>query len=560
MQKNTWLTDYLWLALSISGIFFILLGCRALSVPDEARYTEIPREMLALHDFITPHLDGIKYFEKPPLLYWIQAGVMHFFGMSEWALRLPTALMGMLGCLVTYSAGRFLFDRRTGIYAAFILATSPLYFAMAHSITLDMTVSLWITLTLMCFIIAVNLPNASSARRYVSWLMYAAAALAVLTKGLIGILLPGFVMFTWLLIFNRWRDVRDLYVCSGLIIFLAIAVPWHVLVQMKNPEFLHFYFLDQQFLRYLTKAQDRYKPVWFFVPILIGGFFPWIVFLGKGCFKNVWSQRDQYQNEIFFLLWAIEIFAFFSFSDSKLIPYIVPVFPPLALLVGKVLNEPLSSRRRPGSKLLKNTLDPGLRRDDSGTPLAFNFLRFLLLFLGVAAFIASFFLHKYSFSAQNYIRYLAAIWFIMGAGLFYFREKNAFIFLVILQTFWLWGLVAAAAAFDMRPIKSLALIIKAQAKPDDIIASYGLYYQDLPVYTQRQVLIINWKNELTFGYNHQSSAKNWMMDQEQFWPLWKGQKRIFAVMDESDYVKWSQQYPMIVLAKHANDFLVTNQA
>ena len=183
MKKNTWFFDCFWLALFLCLLFGWMLGSRALGVPDEGRYSEIPREMLWFHDFITPHLDGIKYFEKPPLLYWMQAGMMSWFGVNEWALRVPTAIMAGVGCLSTYATGRFLFDRRTGVLAALLLATSPLYFVMARSITTDMTVSVWITLTLFSFIVAMNLSPDSLAQRNMCWLMFASAALAVLTKG-----------------------------------------------------------------------------------------------------------------------------------------------------------------------------------------------------------------------------------------------------------------------------------------------------------------------------------------------------------------------------------------
>jgi hypothetical protein len=148
----------------------------------------------------------------------------------------------------------------------------------------------------------------------------------------------------------------------------------------------------------------------------------------------------------------------------------------------------------------------------------------------------------------------------MGAGAYWinaFRWKIAWIF--FMQIALLWSLVAAMPVFDLRPIKPLALALNALAKPQDIVASYGLYYQDLPVYTKRIVLIVDWKNELSFGYAHQNSAKHWMIEASQFWKIWQGPQRVFALMDEDDYQRSSKSFKIFVLAKHDDDLLVSNQ-
>jgi hypothetical protein len=123
----------------------------------------------------------------------------------------------------------------------------------------------------------------------------------------------------------------------------------------------------------------------------------------------------------------------------------------------------------------------------------------------------------------------------------------------------LWGLVEAVPNLDTRPIKPLALMIKSLAKPEDIIVSYGLYYQDLPVYTQRLVKIVDWQNELKFGLDHQPSAANILIGSPTFWQLWGGPQRVFAVMDKDDYKSNEKQHRLHVLAQHDDDYLVSNQ-
>ena len=162
------------------------------------------------------------------------------------------------------------------------------------------------------------------------------------------------IIFAWMLIMNEWRVLRSMHLLSGMIIFLAIAAPWHILVQRANPEFFQFYFIHEHFQRYLTKVHGRYKPAWFFIPILIGGLLPWTAFLVQAVRNKcprTWQDRGMHRESIFLLLWAGLIFLFFSRSDSKLIPYILPVLPPLALLIGKYLAE-----RMGGTTPIRNAL------------------------------------------------------------------------------------------------------------------------------------------------------------------------------------------------------------
>lgn len=538
MKKNTWFWDCLWLTLFLCLLFGMMLGCRALSVPDEGRYSEIPREMLWFHDFITPHLDGIKYFEKPPLLYWMQAAVMSWFGMNEWALRAPTAIMASLGCLSVYATGRFLFDRCVGILAALILGTSPLYFAMAHSITLDMTVSVWMTVTLLSFIVATNCAKHSAAQRNLYWLMFASAACAVLTKGLIGIVLPGMVVVTWLIIFNRFRDLKWIPWFSGFAIFFCISLPWHILVQIKNPEFFHFYFIDQHILRYLTNEMNRYQPSWWFIPVLLLGLFPWVIFLCQAmqhALPSSWRDRAAAKNQGFLLIGVVEIFLFFSFSHSKLIPYIVPVLPLLALLIAHYLVQKQQK-------------------------LAFSLLGIGLLVLSLALVSTKWWPLSLSILQHNALLIFALPFAFMGIGVLIFNTQQTKLkWIVLMQVIFLWCLVAMVPNFDLRPIKPLAVLVKQLAKPGDVIVNYGEYHQDLPAYSGHFVLIVNWINELAFGAAHQPSAKNILLSPEQFWLLWQKPVRVIAVMGDDDYQREKKQHVIYLLARSHNNLLVSNQ-
>src|SRR3989344_3315850 len=339
IDTQSWGRDVLWLTLMLAVLFGFALGTRALWEPDEGRYVEISREMAQSGDYVTPRLNGVKYFEKPVLFYWLQAGAIKAFGLSEWAMRLWPAIFGIAGCLFVYGVGRKLHDRRTGLLACAVLATAPLYFMLAHVISLDMPVSMFLTTALFMFLLGTREPPGSRRRNFF-WAFYAFAALATLTKGLIGIVIPAMVIGAWIVLLWEWRLLKTIYLPSGLLLFLVISSPWHILASNANPEFAHFYFVHEHFERYLSKVHDRYQPPWFFIPVLIAGFYPWIAFLPQAIGKALpasWSARHQDKESLFLLLWAGLVFAFFSLSDSKLTSYILPAMPPLALLLARHL-------------------------------------------------------------------------------------------------------------------------------------------------------------------------------------------------------------------------------
>jgi 4-amino-4-deoxy-L-arabinose transferase-like glycosyltransferase len=338
--------DLLFLTLLIGGAFLLFLGYRALSVPDEGRYVEIPREMVVTGDWLTPRLNGVKYFEKPPMFYWLEAMALELAGRSEFALRLWPVLVGLGGCLAVYIAGRSLWTRRAGVLAAGTMATSVLYFAMSRFILLDMAVTFFLTVTFVSFILGVR-QKPGRARDRLMYLMYAAAAGAVLTKGLIGIVLPGMTIFAWLAITGRWSELRYVQLLAGTLLFLFLAVPWHIAVGDKNPEFLWFYFVHEHYLRFTTSEHGRGQPFWFFAAILFVGWLPWCTFLPSAIIDAVrawWRDRAGREGELYVLLWFALPFLFFSASHSKLIPYALPFFPPLALLLGRWLDRMMDLR------------------------------------------------------------------------------------------------------------------------------------------------------------------------------------------------------------------------
>ncbi len=326
------------LAVVLAAVWFANLGHRKLTRPDEGRNAEVAREMVASGDWVTPRLNGFRYFEKPPLQYWATAVAFKAIGVTEGAARLWTALTGLLGVFATAFVAFRLAGPVAGAFAGAVLGSAALYIIVAHVANLDMGVAFFLSMTAFAFALAQRDGTLPTARRNWMLLAWAAAALAVLSKGLIGIVLPAAAVAAYLLVQRDWARLKRLHWLAGGALFVAITAPWFIAVSAANPEFLHFFFVQEHLERFLTKAHGRYEPPWYFVPILLGGLVPWtlVLFAALG---PAWTEdrTASFRPLRFLLVWIVVVFAFFSASGSKLTFYIAPVFPALAVLIAVAL-------------------------------------------------------------------------------------------------------------------------------------------------------------------------------------------------------------------------------
>jgi 4-amino-4-deoxy-L-arabinose transferase-like glycosyltransferase len=325
------------LLLVFAVIWFSNLDDRRLVHPDEGRYAEIAREMAATGDWLTPRLNGIKYFEKPPLQYWLTAAAYEAFGVHHWTARLWPALAGFSSVLFIGYVGLRLGGPTLGLYGAAVLAGCIWYALNAHILTLDAGLTLWMSVGLGGLFIAQRAAASARERRGWMWVAWAALALATLSKGLIGVVLPGGALFAYTLSTRDWALWRRLHLLSGGALFLALAAPWFVVVSVKNPGFFDFFFIHEHFTRFLTSEHRREGAWWYFVPIFLVGILPWLtVFFWTAA--RMWtgarSDANGFNWQRFALVWSAVIFVFFSASGSKLPSYILPIFPALALPIG----------------------------------------------------------------------------------------------------------------------------------------------------------------------------------------------------------------------------------
>lgn len=553
-NSKTWLMDLLALLLIIGVFFACFLGSRSFTIPDEGRYAEIPHEMLVSGDYVTPHINYIKYFEKPPFFYWLQAASLKVFGLNEWAARIPNALMALLGCLMTYVAGRKLYDRRTGWLASLILATGLLYYGMARFITLDMTVSVFLTGSLFSFLLAQksldsHLRGDGRNTKTFILLMYIFSALATLTKGMIGFIFPGMIIFVWLFLFNDWRNLKYYLSLSGILLWLLIVLPWHILVQLRNPEFFHFYIIEQHFARYFTTYANRDQAFWVLPSFIILGFLPWTAFLLqalKSHWPKSWKQRFAAKEAIFLMLWAGLIYLFFQFSHSQLPPYVLPIFPPLAILVGNYLANAWQEQKQKGifiglliiSLILLAAIIIALILASQNQLFPLPRTAWLTLFLAIGtAFIP--------------------LWSYWLGGV-----KAALITLFITLVLLMTSLSPNYPLLQQRSTKTLAAILLPMLTPSDQVTSYHSYFQDLPFYLQRRVALVGWGvDELDFGIQHQN-MEGWLLEDQAFWQQWQsGTQRIFMFLNKNDYNALSKNraYHLCLIAETPDIVLMSNR-
>lgn len=496
--------------------------------PDEGRYAEIPREMLEMGDYLTPHLNYVHYFEKPPLLYWLNALSMKLFGMNEWAVRLPTALSAVCTILFVYYLGRQLFGRRSGLYAALVLGSCMAFGIQGGIVTTDILLTLCLTVALGCFIMAV----AGKARRPAHLILfYIFAGLAVLTKGLIGLLFPVAIIGLFICLTRRWNVLKEMHLLSGLCIMLLVSAPWFVLVSLKHPEFMYFFFVHEHFERFLTTIHHRNQPFWFFVPVLLAGMLPWSVMIPTAVCR-AWRQKagNAGASRLYLVLWLVFIFLFFSISKSKLIPYILSLYPAAALLIGEMLSE-------------------SVERMTAGVCLNLKIMGSVLLLTGIVSCLAPAYAPDQVLSVFTGVL-IGLLLFTQGVVVFWCgtQKDTTWLFPGTLITFLLVMTAGVPTVLErvaaIRSLKPLGEQIRLLASPDTVVVSQGLR-QGLSFYARQRIVILENPGEIAFGFKH-GSHDQWLINRKQFYDLWDSGRTVLAVVRFDDI----QQLEAATTVKH----------
>jgi 4-amino-4-deoxy-L-arabinose transferase-like glycosyltransferase len=539
------------LGLLLLAVLLLVLepGRVPLFEPDEGRYGEIPREMLATGDFLTPRLNGVLYFEKPPLYYWTVAASMAILGPTELAVRLPGKLAAVSMVLLAVAFARRRWGTRTGILAGLILSTSILLVALARVAIIDPLLAAALSAATFAFASFAERDAANESRRARLSLygFYVACAAALLLKGLIGIVLPGGAILAWTLVTGRWRTLARVFSPGPVVLFLALAAPWHVAMALRHPDFLQFYFVHEHFQRFATTEARRTGSVLYFVPVLLAGLLPWTAFFGRfreswpGFTRGAWRARSA---EGFLWIFSALVFAFFSVSRSKLIPYVLPIWPALSVLLALGIER---ARARGSEFLLDRRVTGALFGGLLAAALVFGWGAGYLERFGVeraglfacAALLGGFVLNVSPrlFGARrggDPILLVAAPWLAFVAGLL---------------------LVLPAAARLVTPWPVVAKALETLS-PGDVLLQKGHYLEVLPFYAGRftPVSSLGW-SELDFGRAHRGAEALFPSD-ESFAASWNGVNRALVVVHRDQLAAFGKAplsgTPATVLAQETN--------
>ena len=518
--------------LAAAFVFFAGLGDYPLLDPDEGRYAEIPREMVESGDYVTPRLNYVKYYEKPPLFYWITAGSLILFGQNELAVRAVPAIAGCLTVLLIMGFGKRLFGGVAGQMAGWIYATSILPVIMARMPIIDGVFSLFLTATWAAWWLGYD---AGSDRKRKIWYLVAwgCMGLATMTKGIAAIALTSVIIFPFIILRRDWKALRNMAWIPGILLFAAIVLPWHIAAALRDPQFLHFYIVVQHFQRLTSQEHANASPFWFFPAILPFGLFFWTALffpaavnafglaldavkilprfsrtrlqrhLRKQCGQGRkdtgvppepskgFGREAESGSVLFLIIWIVAVPGLFSLSSGKLIPYILPAYPAMALLLSHYLVRGGLDNR---STRWCGAITAGLLL--VAIPVVSHFVRIQDTMPAQAAQAP---LH-------------AALWGLgIGSALLIFAAfKRRFMPLatgLVLVALLPSAILSVPAVANHRKIGGF---IKAMPNPLPSkikIAEWSNYDQSLSFYTNRRIILVDEISELAFGKSLEKSSE-----------------------------------------------------
>lgn len=508
------------LALLVLSCFFLFLnlGSYSLKEPDEGRYAEIPREMVETGDYVVPRLNYVRYFEKPPLHYWMTALSYHTLGISEWSVRLPNALVALLCALALYFSTRGWFGPQTAFVSATMLLSSFGFLALGRIVTIDMLFACLLLLSLLAFY-----GYYRQRRTGACYLFYGCLALATLAKGPVSLMLMGPTIGLFLVAERNVTFLRDLLRIKGLVLYACITLPWFIAIAVREKEFLWFFFVDQHWLRFLTTKHNRGGPPYYFVPVLLAGMLPWSLFIPRSVIA-LWRVREL---RLFFI-WSLVVFVFFSLSGSKLPPYILPAFPAISLILGYLFCSRWNARIAWPAEIVLYQL-------------------FFAALCGGALFAASGMLWGRLHLSPKIIDIIKetrglslSISAASAALVVLFCARQMRTFKAVFAAFISFSLVILVALMLHAPVidrlnstKELAQIIRERrAHAACAVVTYGSFDETLPFYIRGKVLVASYQGELAMGARY-ADAKDRFLSQQEFVALFNSGREVFAVLKES---------------------------
>jgi len=508
-------------------LFFLGLGVRPLWDIDEGKHAVTSMEMVRSGDWITPTFNGEPFFDKPVLFNWLGALAFLVFGFTEFAARLPAAILGTGCVMITYLLGRRLANATVGFLGGVILATALEFTVLCRTIVHDISLLFCVTLALYLFYLGYQ----DSRHRQRNLLFsYAAMGLAVLAKGPVGLALPAMVIGLFLIFERKLSFIKQMQVGWGILIFLAVASPWYILISLKNPGYAGYFFVYQNLGSFGSADPRHPAPFYYYVPVLFGGFFPWSCFLPLAL---IYAIRKRFQTvpgaTAFLVSWVGVIFIFFSIAGSKLPTYILPIFPAAALLVALLWCE------------LFKTPTPGIRRG-----FLVSYLPVMIIFAAALIYIWAQPLVEVEHESGVTIRQmnLVAIWLvgaIVVAGVFLIGKKDHAFFsavvLLVVTTLHIFMLVIVPSVNPYRSTRELALQYDRLIRPGDKFTFYRRIKETALFYTGRRADVLKKPDQL----------QNYL----------DSDKPVFCIITRSRYSELNK--PGYIVAQQGDKLLISNK-
>jgi 4-amino-4-deoxy-L-arabinose transferase-like glycosyltransferase len=533
-------------------LYVALLPVMPLMEPDEARYSDIASMMNRSGDYVTPRLNHVVYLEKPPLAYWVTALFFKIFGENDFSSRLFSGFSAWGCILLVYCIGAFLYGEKSGLYSSAVFSTFLYVFLLGRLNILDIPLTFFVSLAIWG---GYRFFAENTRRNRWIYLFYFSSALAFLTKGLIGIIFPPAIVGLFLVTQKRWRDIFKLLYLPGILLFLAMASPWIILVQRANKNFLWTFLIEEHFLRYATDAYGRAN-VFYYLPFIVLGTIPWLAFFIQIFWKSV-KKREfilKIAEQRFLLIWSAFIFLFFSISSAKMITYLAPVFLPLAVIFGHAFRnheEEKDDLRGQGARGIFRRL-----------PVVAQSLKFLVLLSAIP------FLKRHAVPSGEWwplavVPILVLALTVLLPDIVYNKWRRGWFLTVYLLSAILLGSIVFPLSHYLTPYKSsfpVAQAIKEFLPADHELYQYRIYLRGIDFYSKIRTPIVGRADELQTKKQSLPPGErdHYFVTKEMFYEICKQNGGLYCITQGTDkYKELKENIPHVrVIWKNSTFYLL----
>jgi 4-amino-4-deoxy-L-arabinose transferase-like glycosyltransferase len=489
---NISLPRHRWLLITILAVavtpYFLRLGASSLWDSNEAFYAETPREMIAAGDYLNPTFNYHVRLNKPPLSYWIVVPFYKLFGVSETSERLPIVLAALVMIATAFGLGHVLFSVDAGLLAAIGLATSPRFLMFSRRIMIDFYLAMFMALALFMFVLAQKQPQR---RRLYLLLMYGCIGLGVITKGPVAVALPAIVLAVYFAFCRQLSELRRMMLPMGLVVIALIVLPWYLAIYFQHGwGHIEYFIIKDNLSRYMQPVWGPHRGILFYLPVVIGDFFPWSVFLLPLCWvalRRLWPfmrdaarpaslERRRWENNALLLIWIAVIVVFFSLSRSKEDLYVLPIYPAAAALVGSSLSRWFGKKQFPQQGALRWT--------------TFCLAAIIIAATAVILFLFGNSAQPYRLAGTLLIGCAGIIGGVIAAGASILNKARLAILttaLTVIACNWVFVLRTLPDIERYRPVRALSEVIASEAGPDALVGYYRASYPSMVFYLRRPI-------------------------------------------------------------------------